>query len=64
MRKQNKQPISVQVRYASAPAPTLQEVQQGTASGLLARLFVAYYHQKHTETPEQTKEAKPTVQAS
>jgi len=64
MRKQNKQLISVGVRYAPASAPTLQEVQQGAASGLLARLFVAYYVSQQKTTPEQQKIGVQAVQAS
>jgi len=64
MRKHNKQPLIVQVRFASASAPTLQEVEQGAASGMLARLFVAYHVSQHKTTPEQCKSEIQAVRAS
>ena len=64
MRKQNKQLISVRVRYAPASAPTLQEVQQGEAAGALARLLVAYHRSQQKMTPKQQMIGVKAVQAS
>lgn len=51
MRRRDKASLSVVPVFASAPTPTLHEVQTGPAAGALARLLVARVRPK--ATPEQ-----------
>ena len=64
MRKRTRSTFPCTTQFALDDAPTLQELQQGTASGALARLLIAYHRHEHKETPEQQHLQVEAVQAS
>ena len=64
MRKRTRSTFPCTTQFALDDAPTLQELQQGTASGALARLLIAYHRHEHTKTPEQPHLQVEAVQAS